>query len=128
VKRHRSLAVAATLGALAASLAPLSAHAQTACGEHSAHTSNELVDTLPRFENVTAATRDTAGHILAAKDALIGRSNFSPPLVVVKYQREGTAVLIDLRADSLPTVKWNNAGGTVRIRADGCRIILARHN
>jgi hypothetical protein len=60
-------------------LAPVSvmAGAQSACAR-SAATDTLLVDTLPRFDNVTGMARDTAGHIRAAKDALIGRSGFPP--------------------------------------------------
>ena len=123
------LVVAATLGALAACFAPLSAtSAQTACAGHSAAADTLVVDTLPRFDNTTAATYDTSAHIRAAKDALVGRSGFPPPLVLANYRREGTTVLVDLKADSLPTIRWRHAGGTVRIRADGCRIVLARHD
>ena len=85
------------------------------------------LEILPQFGRVTGATQDKASHILAAKDALTGRLSFPPPLVVKTYKREGRSVLIDLAADSLPTVKWTNGGGTVRIRADGCRVILSRH-
>ncbi|MHB1863763.1 MAG: hypothetical protein ACYCVL_12420 [Gemmatimonadaceae bacterium] len=45
-----------------------------------------------------------------------------------RYRREGESVVIDLMADSLPRLKWLNAGGTVRILADGRRVILVRHN
>ena len=85
------------------------------------------VETLPQFGKVTGATRDKASQINAAKDALNGRSSFPPPLVVKTYKREGRSVVIDLVADSLPTVRWTNGGGTVRILSDGCRIILSRH-
>lgn len=85
------------------------------------------VEVLPQFEHVTGATQDKASQIVAAKDALNGRSSFPPPLIVKKYRREGRSVVIDLVADSLPTVKWTNGGGTVRIRGDGCRIVLLRH-
>ena len=84
------------------------------------------VQILPQFGQVTGATRDKAGHILAAKDAVNGRLSFPPPLVVKSYKREGRSVIIDLVADSLPTVRWTNGGGTVRIRADGCRVIVSR--
>ena len=84
-------------------------------------------EVLPQFGQVTGATRDKASHILAAKDALNGRSSFPPPLVVKTYKREGRSVVIDLVADSLPTVRWTNGGGTVRILSGGCRVILARH-
>ena len=85
------------------------------------------VQVLPQFGHVTGATRDKAGHILAAKDALNGRLSFPPPLVVKSYKREGRSVIIDLVADSLPTVRWTSGGGTVRIRGDGCRVIVSRH-
>ena len=127
---HPSLVVAGMLSALAVFFAPLStaAVAQSACAAHSVAMDTVVVDTLPRFDDITAATHDTAAHIRAAKDALVGRSGFPPPLIVTSYRRDGTAVLVDLRADSLPRLRWRNAGGTVRIRADGCRIVLARHN
>lgn len=85
-------------------------------------------ESLPPFGQVTGATRDKASHIVAAKDALNGRLSFPPPLVVKTYQREGRSVLIDLVADSLPTVKWTNGGGRVRILSNGCRVVLSRHH
>jgi hypothetical protein len=127
VKRCPFLFAVATLSGLA--VAPLSATpAQAACAGHHAAADSSLVDTLPRFDNITAATRDTSAHIRAATDALVGRSSVPPPLLLASYRREGTTVLVDLRADSIPTLRWRNGGGTVRIRADGCRIIVARHN
>ena len=85
------------------------------------------VEVLPQFGQVTGASHDKASHIIAAKDALNGRSSFPPPLVVRTYKREGRSVVIDLVADSLPTVRWTNGGGTVRILSDGCRVVLSRH-
>jgi hypothetical protein len=102
--------------------------APSACTTPSTAADTSMIDTLPRYDSVTGVTNDTAGHIRAAKDALVGRLGFPPPLALVQYRREGTSVVVDLRADSLPRVKWKNAGGTVRIRDDGCRIILARHD
>ncbi|MHB2033320.1 MAG: hypothetical protein ACYCVE_08110 [Gemmatimonadaceae bacterium] len=64
----------------------------------------------------------------AAIDALHGRVALPAPLVLKRYRREGESVVIDLMADSLPRLKWLNAGGTVRILADGRRVILVRHN
>jgi hypothetical protein len=85
------------------------------------------VEVLPQFGQVTGASHDKISHIIAAKDALNGQSSFPPPLVVKTYKREGQSVVIDLVADSLPTVRWTNGGGTVRILSDGCRVILSRH-
>lgn len=102
--------------------------AQSDCGMRGAVPDSVIVDTLPRFENIRGAARDKAGHIRAATDALVGRSSFPPPLVVTKYRRERSSVLVDLKADSLPQLRWTNAGGLVRIRGDGCRIIVTRHN
>jgi hypothetical protein len=111
------------------SLASLSREvgAQSDCGTPGAVPDSVIVDTLPRFENIRGAARDKPGHIRAATDALIGRSSFPPPLVVTKYRREGSSVFVDLKADSLPQVRWTNAGGLVRIRGDGCRIVVTRH-
>jgi hypothetical protein len=97
------------------------------CGTASTSKEGASVEIVPQFGHVTGATRDRASHIAAAKDALNGLSSFPPPLVVKTYKREGRSVVIDLVADSLPTVRWTNGGGTVRIRGDGCRVILARH-
>lgn len=87
-----------------------------------------IVDTLPQFERIRGDSRDKPGHVRAATDALVGRSSFPPPLLVTAYRREGSSVLVDLKADSLPRIRFYNAGGLVRIRADGCRIIVKRHN
>jgi hypothetical protein len=97
------------------------------CGTASTSKGVASVEIVPQFGQVTGATRDKASHIAAAKDALNGLSSFPPPLVVKTYKREGRSVVIDLVADSLPTVKWTNGGGTVRILSDGCRVILSRH-
>jgi hypothetical protein len=107
---------------------PTTTQMPSACTAPTTGADTSLVDTLPRYASVTGLTYDTAGHIQAAKDALVGRSGFPPPLLLVGYRREGTSVVVDLRADSLPRVRWRNAGGTVRIRNDGCRIILTRHD
>ena len=103
------------------------ARAQSGCGTRAAVPDSVLVDTLPRFQNVRGDSPDKASHIRAATDALVGRSSFPPPLIVTKYRREGSSVLVDLKADSLPQLRFINAGGFVRIRGDGCRIVLARH-
>jgi hypothetical protein len=101
--------------------------ASSGCGTTPTSKGVASVEILPQFGQVTGATRDKASHIIAAKDALNGRLSFPPPLVVKTYKREGRSVVIDLVADSLPTVKWTNGGGTVRILSDGCRVILSRH-
>jgi len=102
--------------------------AQSGCETRSTVSDSVLVDTLPRFENIRGIARDKPGHIRAATDALVGQSSFPPVLLVTEYRREGSSVLVDLKADSVPRLRWTNAGGLVRIRGDGCRIILRRHN
>jgi hypothetical protein len=116
------------LAIISQALLPREARAQSDCEMRSKVPDSVIVDTLPRFENIRGTARDKAGHIRAATDALVGRSSFPPPLVVTKYRRDGSSVLVDLKADSLPKLRWTNAGGLVRIRADGCRIIVTRHN
>jgi hypothetical protein len=103
------------------------AAAQSDCARTPTAKGSAPAEILPQFGQVTGTSHDKASHILAAKDALNGRLSFPPPLVVTTYKREGRSVVIDLVADSLPTVKWTNGGGTVRIRSDGCRVILSRH-
>lgn len=82
-------------------------------------------DTLPPFEGVTASA-DSAKLIAAASDALHGMSGITVPMVVVRFSREKNVVLVELTPIESPRVKWNNLGGTVRILADGRRVILSR--
>ena len=107
---------------------PHEAGAQAACPVRNDVPDSVIVDTLPQFEQIRGDSRDKPGHIRAATDALVGRSSFPPPLLVTAYRRERSSVLVDLKADSMPRIRFYNAGGLVRIRADGCRIIVKRHN
>lgn len=107
---------------------PREARAQSGCPTRGDVPDSVIVDTLPQFEQIRGDSRDKPGHIRAATDALVGHSSFPPPLLVTAYRREGSSVLVDLKAESMPRIRWNNAGALVRIRADGCRIIEKRHN
>jgi hypothetical protein len=43
-----------------------------------------------------------------------------------RYRREERAVVVSLEPIPTPGVVWRNLAGTVRILADGRRVILAR--
>lgn len=85
-------------------------------------------DTLPAYHQIRGTSRDRSALIAAVIDALHGRMAFPPPLVVNSFKREDRTVTIDMKADSLPRIRWRNGGGTVRILADGRRVIVRRHN
>ena len=87
-----------------------------------------LPDTLPRYKHVTGISRNRSAHVEAAIDALNGVAGLPAPLVVKHYRRDGKSVVVDMKADSLPRLRWHGSGGTVRILADGRRIILVRHD
>ena len=120
-----TLAVTLLCLAGAASAGAQSSAAAAAGGDT---TGPSLPDTLPRYRNVRGASRDRPALIAAVVDALHGRMSFPPPLVLQSLHRDGRTVLIDMVADSLPSVRWRGGGGTVRILADGRRVIVRRHN
>ena len=84
-----------------------------------------LPDTLVRYANTTAAS-DSISLVAAADDALQGRSSVTVPMVVKRFVREKSAVLIELSPEPHPRVIWHNLAGTVRIMNDGRRVILSR--
>ena len=85
-----------------------------------------LPDTLPQYEKTTAATSDSVSLVAAADDALQGLSSVPVPMVVKKYVRGKSSVVIELQPAPNPKIRWHNRGGTVRIVKDGRRIVLAR--
>lgn len=87
-----------------------------------------LPDTLARYKHVTGISTNRSAHVEAAIDALNGDAGLPAPLKVKHYRRDGKSVVIDMKADSLPRLRWRGSGGTVRILADGRRVILVRHN
>ena len=87
-----------------------------------------LPDTLPPYRDVRGISRDRSAVIAAAVDALHGETRWPPPLVLKSFHRDGKAVVVDMVADSLPRIRYRNGGGTVRVLADGRRVILGRHN
>jgi hypothetical protein len=98
-----------------------------------------IPDTLPPYQHPSSVTRmedernqaalePLLENVAAAIDALAGLASIPPRVMVKEYRREGNAVVIDLTGNDLPNMKFLGAGGTVRILADGRRIILARHD
>jgi hypothetical protein len=87
-----------------------------------------LPDTLTAYKGVRGSSPERSALIAAVVDALQGRSGLPAPLVLKSFRREGKSVIVDMVADSLPRLRFRNAGGTVRVLADGRRVILRRHN
>ena len=82
-------------------------------------------DTLARYRDVTFRS-DSAAVIQAANDALQGLSSIEVPMQTTHYRREERAVVVSLKPIPTPGVVWRNRGGTVRVLADGRRVVLAR--
>ncbi len=83
-------------------------------------------DTLKQYAKTTPANADSLSLVAAAKDALQGMSSLEVPMIVEKYVREKTAVVIELRPAPDPKVVWLNRGGSVRILNDGRRVVVTR--
>lgn len=120
---------ALAIGVISASgLASVSRAQSTPLSQSAAAAKAPVLDTMPPYKLVRGASRDSAEQVEAAVDALVGRFGFPPPLVLTSYRREARSVVIDMRADSLPRMRFVNAGGTVHILEDGRRVIVARHD
>ena len=129
-RRLSGAGAALAIGVMSASamLASLSAAQSTPPTQSAAVAKAPGPDTLPPYKQVQGTSRDSAEQVEAAVDALHGRLGFPPPLVLTSYRREGRSVVIDMRADSLPRLRFVNGGGTIRILEDGRRVIVARHD
>lgn len=82
-------------------------------------------DTLPRFGEVVARS-DSVGLVQAAYDALEGRAGLEVPMRVIRMRQQGATAEVTMQPVETPGVVWRNYGGTVRILADGRRLIVAR--
>lgn len=85
-------------------------------------------DTLPPYRNVNGASRDSVELVKAASDALNGKSGIPLEFLVISFRRAHGRVTIDMKPQPIPNVVMHGAGGTVRILADGRRVILSRHD
>jgi hypothetical protein len=101
-------------------VAPFTASAQAAGRTFS------VVDTLPRFADVTASSADSVKLVAAANDALQGKFGLQAPMVVTSFHRVQSSVVISMRPDSTPGIEWAHLGGTVRVLPDGRRVIVHR--
>lgn len=120
---------ALAIGVISASgLASVSGAQSTAKSPSAAPAKAPVLDTLPPYKQVRGTSRDSAEQVEATVDALVGRLGFSPPLVLTSYRREGRSVVIDMKTDALPRMRFVNGGGTVHILEDGRRVIVARHD
>jgi len=106
--------------AVALSVLPYAVHAQS-----SGRTSAAL-DTLPRFAAVTPAARDSASLVAAADDALQGKFGIRAPMIVTRFQQDRDGVEISMKPDTTRGISWKDLGGTVRVLADGRRVVLRR--
>ncbi len=82
-------------------------------------------DTLVAYGMARPAS-DSATIVRAVDDALQGESSITVPMETMQFARVGGAVIVTLRPVPTPGVVWHNLGGTVRLLADGRRVILGR--
>lgn len=80
---------------------------------------------LPPFEKVRPSS-DSVSLVRAADDALQGASSITVPMRVVRFHRSAGIVEVALVPQADSAVVWRNRGGTVRMLANGRRIIVSR--
>lgn len=108
--------LAFALAALAGFSAPHAASGQTS------------PDTLPGYRDVRPSA-DSAALVQAADDALRGLLSIPVPFVVTHLRRERATAMVSLRPAEVPgttPVVWHGLAGTVRILADGRRVIVSQ--
>ena len=94
---------------------------------------HDAAETLPPFAHADGrvghvdGSSDSTALVRAADDALQGWSTVALPMHVTEYRRERGATVVSLRPTGVPAdVTVPRVGGSVRILADGRRVVLRR--